>query len=131
VTPVWKPLPEWRLLLDQNIRIEVRDLLTSWHVDAIHASDVALSRALDPEILDYAIRDSRTLVTLDADFGDFASFPLPHAYPGVIRLRLHPALPQQVFETLIVFLNSHTPEAINKCLVVITKNKVRIRNTTQ
>lgn len=67
----------WRLLLDQNMRYESKEILTSRGIDVLHASDVGLQRALDPEVLQYAIEQDRVLVTHDSEFGDLNIFPLP------------------------------------------------------
>lgn len=68
---------DWRLFLDQNIRIEVNIELRENAIDSIHATDVHLQQALDSEILQYAIHEKRVLVTRDADFGDLNISPLP------------------------------------------------------
>jgi predicted nuclease of predicted toxin-antitoxin system len=63
---------QWRLLLDQNVRNEVKKMLEKLGVDVIHASDVGLERALDPDILQYAVEHNRVLITQDTEFGDLS-----------------------------------------------------------
>ncbi len=41
----------WRLFLDQNMRYEIKEMLQSRDIDVVHASDVGLQRALDPDVL--------------------------------------------------------------------------------
>ena len=82
----------WKFFLDQNIRIEVNTALRDAGIDSVHASNVSLQRASDPEIFQYATDNGRTLVTRDADFGDLNIFPLPVHHSGVIRLRIDPPL---------------------------------------
>jgi len=59
----------WKVLLDQNIRYEVKGLLEQAGFDAHHTSDFDLQRKTDPDILAYATQIERTLVTLDKDLG--------------------------------------------------------------
>jgi predicted nuclease of predicted toxin-antitoxin system len=123
----------WRLFLDQNVRLDVRDILrtrsSNVAIDVIHSSEVLLQRALDPEILHYTINDNRVLVTHDYDFGDQNIFPLPAAHPGLIRLRIKKPLPSIVAERLIQFLETHRPDDIRNCLVIISENKLRIQKS--
>ncbi len=67
---------EWKLFLDQNIRLEVRDALRNNSVEVIHSSEILLERAHDPDILRYAIENNRTLVTHDYDLaiGKFSHY---------------------------------------------------------
>lgn len=118
---------EGHLFLDQNIRYEVKERLQAEGVDVVHASDVGMERALDPDILHYATKQERALVTLDADFGDLNLFPLPSSHHGVVRLKITPSTPGVVLEKLLLFLDKHEPEDVRDALVVITRNRVRIR----
>jgi predicted nuclease of predicted toxin-antitoxin system len=115
----------WRLFLDQNVRYEVKTLLQANGVEVSHAADVQMQTALDPAILQFAIDQHRTLITHEAEFGNLD--PLPEHHNGVIRLKISPPIPSLVSEKLMQFLSSHEPSDIADSLVVITKNKVRIR----
>lgn len=117
----------WRLFLDQNIRYEVKGELATEGIDILHAADAGIQRGLDPDILRYALSQNRVLVTLDSDFGDLNLFPLPDSHPGVIRLRIHPPLPIIITQKLLTFLKKHDPDSIHDALVIITKNRTRIR----
>jgi predicted nuclease of predicted toxin-antitoxin system len=117
----------WRLFLDQNIRLDVRDALRTHSIDVVHSSEVLLRRALDPEILQYSIKDNRIPVTHDYDFGDQNIFPLPAAHPGVIRLRTKAPLHSIIAERLVQFLQTHQPDDMRNPLVIISENKVRIQ----
>ncbi len=119
----------WRLFLDQNIRYEIKEMLQSHGVDVLHASDVSLQRALDPDVLQFAIGHDRILVTHDSEFGDLHIFPLPPHHNGVIRLKVIPPTPRVVMDALVPFLDSHRFEDVRNALVIITKDKVRFRRT--
>ncbi len=119
----------WRLFLDQNIRYEIKEILQSHGIDVLHASDLGLQRALDPDVLQFAIENDRVLVTHDSEFGDLNIFPLPPGHNGVIRLKVIPPTPLVVTDALVPFLDSHGLEDVRDALVIITKNKVRFRRT--
>ena len=86
-----------------------------------------MQTALDPAILQFAIDQHRTLITHDAEFGNLNLFPLPEHHNGDIRLKISPPIPSLVSEKPVQFLSSHEPSDVADSLVVITKNKIRIR----
>jgi predicted nuclease of predicted toxin-antitoxin system len=74
------------LLLDQGLPRSTARLLIESGFAALHAGDVGLSRASDPEILEYARVRDLIVVTLDADFHMLLA-STGAASPSVIRLR--------------------------------------------
>ena len=58
-----------RIYLDQMIGTQVGRALRNEGYDVIRASEVGQSRADDSQILQKAVAEKRTLVTLDDDFG--------------------------------------------------------------
>ena len=82
-----KPRRVIRVLLDQGLAPRAAALLRQAGWDALHAGEVGLERAEDAEILDFALRDGRTCVTLDHDF--HIHLALSRAgKPSVILLRV-------------------------------------------
>jgi predicted nuclease of predicted toxin-antitoxin system len=67
----------------------VTDLRAAGH-DVVYIAEVAVA-ALDGEIIRLANADDRLLLTDDKDFGDLV-FHRGASVPGVVLLRLHPAL---------------------------------------
>ena|ERR1035437_3697163 len=74
------------LLLDQGLPHSTTRLLIETGFAALHAADTGLSRASDPEILEYARVRDLIVVTLDADFHMLLA-STGAASPSVIRLR--------------------------------------------
>jgi predicted nuclease of predicted toxin-antitoxin system len=60
-----------RLYLDQCLRSELAGLLRSRGHDVVRAAETGQARADDALVLERAIREERTLVTLDEHFGDW------------------------------------------------------------
>jgi predicted nuclease of predicted toxin-antitoxin system len=75
------------LLLDQGLpRLAVPEL-RRFGFDVVHAGDVGMAAATDDELLLFARREGRVIVTLDADF--HALLALSNAAtPSVVRIRI-------------------------------------------
>ena len=101
------------------LRIEVVEELRRAGYDAVRASEVGHARADDAEILDYAIREDRVLITLDKHFGDWAILPL-HEHPGVIRLKVHPTTTANIFALLVPFLSAYERAKFQNRLVIVS-----------
>jgi len=102
----------WRLLLDQNIRYEVKEKLIDLKFDVEHATDLRLQTAPYPEILNHAIKAERVLLTLDTDFGDLNIFPLPSSHPGVIRIQTKQPIPAIILQILRDFIEKHPQQYV-------------------
>jgi predicted nuclease of predicted toxin-antitoxin system len=57
-----------RLLLDQGLPRSAAKFLGDAGWDVLHVGAIGMARSSDAEILDYARREQRVCVTLDADF---------------------------------------------------------------
>jgi predicted nuclease of predicted toxin-antitoxin system len=76
-----------RVLLDQGLAPRTAVLLRTLGWDALHAGEVGLERAEDSEILDFALHNNRTCITLDHDF--HVHLALSRAgKPSVVLLRV-------------------------------------------
>lgn len=81
-------------------------------------------RTDDAEILQFAINQDRVLITLDQDFGDWLFMPL-RSHPGVIRVRVHPAVSEGILSLLIPFLKSIEQMKLRDHLVILSKSGQR------
>ena len=78
-----------RILLDENLPRRTVGLLQSAGHDVVSVLEVARGIS-DEEVLDYAVREGRILVTLDTDFGRLIydrDYRLPPP-PGLILFRI-------------------------------------------
>lgn len=57
-----------RVVLDQGLAPRAAAILREYGFDAIHVSDIGMSRSDDVEILELAATESRVCITLDHDF---------------------------------------------------------------
>jgi predicted nuclease of predicted toxin-antitoxin system len=115
-----------KLLIDQNIRIEVAEALREDGHEVMHASDANLDRRDDEVILRFANARQLAIVTFDVDFAELAFWGRePHH--GVIRLKIEPQIPSRILPVLRRFLATHSPASLENSLVILAENKVRIR----
>jgi predicted nuclease of predicted toxin-antitoxin system len=100
----WQPMPELtreersatrrdrkkaRFLVDEDVASEVAEVLREWGWNAKHATEVDLAHHSDEDVLAYAHRENRVLITHDLDYLDNRRFP-PHRNPGVVVVRQFP-----------------------------------------
>jgi len=57
-----------KVLLDQGLPRSTAAILRQRQLEATHVGEVAMARASDRHIIDYARENSFAIVTLDADF---------------------------------------------------------------
>jgi len=85
ISEVRKDLKKARFLIDESIDVKVADLLRTSGFNAKHVIEVGLAGHPDEDVLAYAYREDRVLLTHDPDFLDDRLFP-PHRNPGVVVL---------------------------------------------
>ncbi|MCF8036393.1 MAG: DUF5615 family PIN-like protein [Desulfobacteraceae bacterium] len=116
-------MPEaFRLYLDQMIQKHVAEVLAKNGYDVVRASELDQARADDRAILEKAVLERRTLVTLDDHFGDWAVLPLDR-HAGVIRLKVNPTTAKNILNLLEPFLQRITSDEIVNHLVILSANK--------
>ena len=113
-----------KLYLDQMFQMEVAQVLREQGYDVIRASETGQERADDLQILNKAISESRTLITLDEHFGDWVILPLSR-HPGVIRLKVHPTTSENVLKILVPFLSLYSQEQFRNYLVILSEKRAK------
>ena len=111
-----------KLYLDQMLRLDVALVLRNEGYDVLRASDVGQARADDHEILQKAIDEERTLITLDEHFGDWVVLPLSR-HPGVIRVKVNPTTSDNVIKLLIPFFRIHHSQNFGNYLVILSSKR--------
>ena len=113
-----------KLYLDQMFRIDLAELLRSEGHDVLRAARTGQATADDAEILQVAIDDGRTLITLDEHFGDWVVLPLGK-HLGVIRLKIHPTTTAKAAKLLLPFLRTHDQEEFRNRLIILSRGAER------
>lgn len=115
-----------KLLLDQGLPVSAANLLRALGHDAVHTSEVDLATAPDEEVLVFARRDSRCVVTLDADFHTLLALS-GAADPSVIRIRIEGLKAQACAELIHSVLVAAEPDILAGAALSIESKGVRIR----
>ncbi len=97
--------------------------------DVKDIKEMCLYGESDENIISLAQRENRILVTLDQDFGNIIVYP-PEKYPGIIVLKVHPSSISQTTYLLKKVITRVTEKEIKQALVVMDKNKFRIRRSS-
>ena len=101
-------------------------LLRSQGHDIVTAQEVGLAGKADEEILAYATRHERVLLTIDLDFSNLRHYP-PKSHHGIIVAKIRPRNAKAVHRVLEHMLNHVEADRLNKSLVIVDQNKYRIR----
>ncbi len=118
-----------RLFLDQMIDRSVAGVLRKSGHDVECTVEVGMARADDLEILEYCAKHDRILVTLDGHFGDWTVAKLTQ-HPGVIRLKVSPAITQNIRKALVPFLERCSKRDFRNLLVIVKPIGIRWIHTT-
>ena len=115
-----------RFLADQDVYQCTVDYLLALEHDVLRVKDARLAGASDEELLHYAHREQRLLITRDKGFGALV-FLLHRQHSGVILLRVDPLTIDAVHQELCRLLDEHTEKELRNCFVVVEPGRHRIR----
>ena len=115
-----------KFILDQGLpRSSVRLLQEQGH-DVVHTGQCGLSRGSDAEIIEFARRQQRVVVTLDSDF--HAIMALSEAdSPSVIRIRIEGLRAEGLASLLRKILEKCHDDIIGGAMVSVTERQIRLR----
>jgi predicted nuclease of predicted toxin-antitoxin system len=111
-----------KLLLDENISPQVAMELRRSGYDIVHLRDVGLKGCKDSELMAFARKTERCMVTLDADFADLRYYPVG-SHSGIIRLRLKFAPSNIVVSALRSLLPKLAHIPLEKGALVVSDGK--------
>lgn len=113
-----------KFLLDQMIDRVVKNTLLDHGYDVLAVSEIGMATADDAEIMQWAIDNKRTVITLDEHFGDWSVLPLSN-HPGVIRLKVNPTTTANCLNMLLPFLERHAVSTFQNRLVIVREQGIR------
>jgi len=114
-----------KLLLDQGLPRGAVELLREARIDATHTSEAGLATASDRRVLEYARRESRIVVTLDADFHAILALSAAPD-PSTIRIRIEGLTAEPLAELVRLVLERCREDLTTGAMVSVTKHQVRI-----
>jgi len=117
-----------KILLDADMPRSSIRIIRSLGFDAEDVRDIGMGRAKDKEIIEYALNNSRIIVTRDTDFGEILRYP---KHPGAIILRLpNTFTTKEVNKKLKEFLSSVSENEIRNAIIIVEISRYRRRELT-
>jgi predicted nuclease of predicted toxin-antitoxin system len=113
-------------LLDQGLPRSAATLLNERGMDAIHVGDVGMSQAADCEILQFAIKEGRIVVTLDSDFHTLLALS-GNSKPSVVRIREEGLKGLSTCELIVRVWNQFADSLSQGCVITTTAKQARMR----
>jgi predicted nuclease of predicted toxin-antitoxin system len=115
-----------KLLLDQGLPRTAAELLRSAGFDIVHVGDIGYATADDVAILQLAVAEQRTIVTLDADFHTLLALSAAPA-PSVIRIRVEGLRAAAVAALIQAVVAQCEQELMQGAVVTVQEGRLRMR----
>ncbi|HEY8782186.1 MAG TPA: DUF5615 family PIN-like protein [Mucilaginibacter sp.] len=116
-----------RFLLDMGISYQVAQWLNSIGHDAIHLSNEGQHTLEDYLIVEKAIREDRTILTADMDFGQILAFTKSSSV-SVIQFRLFDLSPGAIISKLNIIFDKFSEEmTADPVIITIQEHKMRLK----
>jgi predicted nuclease of predicted toxin-antitoxin system len=115
-----------KCLLDMNLSPRLCAILQAEGWDSLHWSEVGDATAPDREIMDYASRDRRVVLTHDLDFGAMLA-ATKAAGPSVVQVRTQDIRPETLAPSLVPLLRQFESELEIGALLILDETKSRVR----
>jgi len=118
-------MPEPRFLLDANMPRSSAGLLRSLGYDVEDVRDIGMKVSRDQEIIQYALKARRIIVTRDTDFGEVLHYP---SHPGAIIFRLPYAYTsQEINRAMEEFFTAIRKEDLAESVIIVELGRYRRR----
>ena len=114
-----------RFLLDQDVYAATARFLSELGHDAVRIAELGLAQASDVELLGFAEKEDRILVTRDRDFGGLVF--VAGLGKGVVYLRVLPSTQGAVHAELERVLATYSEEQLRNAFVVVEPGRHRFR----
>ena len=115
------------ILLDQGLPRSAASVLRDEGWDVLHTGDIGLSRSTDRQILEYARREKRVVVTLDSDFHTIIALANASS-PSVIRIRLEGLRGPDLALLIKRIWPKIEPQVKKGAMITVTESGIRSRN---
>jgi predicted nuclease of predicted toxin-antitoxin system len=117
-----------KFLADENIPSGVSRFLGDKGFDVKEVGGAGTAGASDDAIMALARKEERILPTSDKHFANILTYP-PHSHHGIVRIRIHPPLIDDVIRALDQLMKKFDLNAIGGSLIVLEREGFRVRRT--
>jgi len=114
------------IVLDQGLPASAAILLREAGWDAVHVREMAMHEATDDEILDYAARESRVLITLDRDFPEILALTAA-TRPSVVLIRQHRLRAAELAALIASIFQDYQNALEQGCVLKVGARGIRVR----
>ena len=115
-----------KMLIDENIPKDVEGWLSKKGFETVNVSKLLLKSAKDHVIMQHAVKNQMTIITLDKGFAQLYRTFQKSTPLTVIIIKVNPPTPINIIKTLNLAQNKINLKEIQNKLVIITKKKIRI-----
>lgn len=115
-----------KFLTDECIGLPTLTFLRDLGYNVLTAKEAKLKSKPDIEIIKWAIKENRILITEDIDFGNILLYP-PKLHTGIILLRFRHQLENKIHHMLSCLLKELKPKDFKKTLIIVDAEKYRLR----
>ena len=115
-----------KFLVDECVGLPTIILLRKLGYSVITVGETNLRGKTDLEILKWAIKEKRILITEDIDFANILLYP-PKTHCGIIVLRFRHKEEEKIHITLTHLLKELKPDEFKGSLIIVDEDKYRIR----
>lgn len=115
-----------KFLVDMPLSPKTAEYLRSLGHDAAHAYEIGKEKAPDEELIEFAEKENRIIITMDLDFGTILHYAKKKS-PGLIIFRISFATVETVNAALIAITQRMKPEDIANSVIVVDDQRVRVR----
>jgi predicted nuclease of predicted toxin-antitoxin system len=116
-----------KLLLDQGLPRSTVLELQKLSIDSIHVGEIGMASSTDSEIINKALIDGLTVVTLDSDFHTILASN-ESTKPSIIRIRIEGLKSREMAEIIQNVLFSASEEVENGAAISVNERGIRIHN---
>jgi predicted nuclease of predicted toxin-antitoxin system len=115
-----------KFLLDADMPRSSAKAIRSLGFDVEDVRDLGMRYAKDQEIIDFALKTGRVVITRDLDYGEILRYP---QHPGAIILRLPTGfVAKEVNEALLDFLSSANNDVLQNAIIIVELGRYRRRS---
>lgn len=115
-----------KFLIDNALSPSMAEGLIKAGYNAVHVRDLGMGMDTDKEIMDFALKEDRIIISADTDFGTLLALR-DLAKPSFILFRKSDKRPLSLLLQILAYLEQLEDTLENGAIVVIEDNRIRIR----